>query len=72
MKTTRGERFPLTLLDGVTLLAFYSLGLGLPLLATPLALDRFLICVKQFRAYLLRLASLTNGACLVASGIMSI
>ncbi len=41
-----------SLLNGVTLLSAYSLGLGLPLFATALGVDRFLAYFKQVRAYL--------------------
>jgi cytochrome c-type biogenesis protein len=39
------------LADGVTLLAFYSLGLGLPFLAAAMGLERFLTCFRQVRRY---------------------
>jgi cytochrome c-type biogenesis protein len=41
-----------SLLNGVLLLASYSLGLALPLFATALGVDRFLAAFKQVRAYL--------------------
>ncbi len=57
------------LTDGVTLLTAYSLGLGLPLFATALGVDRFLGYFKQVRAYLWGV-SLVSGAFLVVVGIM--
>lgn len=58
-----------TVLDGVTLLTFYSLGLGVPLLLTSLALDRFLASFKQIRAYL-GLVSRLSGMVLIAFGLV--
>jgi cytochrome c-type biogenesis protein len=56
-----------TLLDGVTLLGFYSFGLGLPLFLASLGLDRFLGCMKGARRYL-NSASVANGIVLIAFG----
>jgi cytochrome c-type biogenesis protein len=53
-----------TLADGITLLTFYSLGLGLPLLAVSLAVDRFLISFRLVRPYM--------GAITMASGFLLI
>ncbi|MDR4495681.1 MAG: cytochrome c biogenesis protein CcdA [Nitrospirales bacterium] len=53
--------------DGLTLLAFYSLGLGLPLLITALWLDRFLSHFLQMRRYV-RPLSIMSGVILVAVG----
>jgi cytochrome c-type biogenesis protein len=58
-----------TVIDGVTLLTFYSLGLGLPLLVTSLALDRFLASFKQIRAYL-GVVSGFSGLVLIAFGVL--
>jgi cytochrome c-type biogenesis protein len=58
-----------TLADGVTLLTFYSLGLGLPLFATAMGVDRFLTYFKQVRAYL-RMVSFTSGIFLIVFGLM--
>lgn len=58
-----------TMMDGVTLLAYYSLGLGLPLFATALGVDRFLVRLKQARAYL-GAVSVVGGMFLVAFGGM--
>lgn len=58
-----------TLADGVTLLAFYSLGLGLPLLAAAMGVDRFLAYFKQVRAYM-GVASRVSGLFLIVFGLM--
>jgi cytochrome c-type biogenesis protein len=57
------------LADGVTLLASYSLGLGLPLFATALGVDRFLSYFKQARAYLWGVSAV-SGVFLVVVGVM--
>jgi len=57
------------LVDGVTLLASYSLGLGLPLFATALGVDRFFSYFKQARAYLWGV-SMLSGVFLVIVGVM--
>jgi cytochrome c-type biogenesis protein len=58
-----------SLLSGVTLLTSYSLGLGLPLFATALWVDRFLDYFKQVRAYLWGVSAV-SGAFLVVVGVM--
>jgi cytochrome c-type biogenesis protein len=58
-----------SLLDGVALLTAYSLGLGLPLFATALGVDRFLGYFKQVRAYLWGVSAV-SGAFLVMVGVM--
>jgi len=58
-----------TMMDGVTLLSYYSMGLGLPLFAVALAVDRFLVYFKQARAYL-GMISTGSGMILVVFGIM--
>ena len=58
-----------TLMDGVTLLTFYSLGLGVPLLMAALALDRFLAYFNRLRAYL-GLVSRLSGVLLIMVGIV--
>ena len=55
--------------QGVLLLAFYSLGLGLPLFITALGVDRFLAYFKEFRGYL-RGVSTVSGALLVVVGVL--
>ncbi|TLY27535.1 MAG: cytochrome c biogenesis protein CcdA [Nitrospirae bacterium] len=57
------------LLDGVTLLTFYSLGLGLPLFAAALGVDRFLDYFKQVRSYLWGVSAI-SGVFLVVVGVM--
>jgi cytochrome c-type biogenesis protein len=56
-------------LDGVTLLTAYSLGLGLPLFVTALGVDRFLGYFKQVRGYL-RGVSVVSGVLLIVVGVM--
>ena len=56
-----------TLMDGVTLLAFYSFGLGFPLFMAAMGVDRFLASFKQVRAYL-QLISVSSGVALVVFG----
>jgi cytochrome c-type biogenesis protein len=56
-----------TSIDGLVLLIFYSLGLGLPLLVTALWLDRFLVHFQQIRNYIKPL-SIMSGVLLVAVG----
>jgi cytochrome c-type biogenesis protein len=55
--------------DGVTLLASYSVGLGLPLFVTALGVDRFLSYFKQARAYLWGVSAV-SGVFLVVVGVM--
>ncbi|MGQ0810128.1 MAG: cytochrome c biogenesis CcdA family protein [Nitrospiraceae bacterium] len=57
------------LTDGVTLLTFYSLGLGLPLFLTALGIDRFLAYFKEVRAYLWGVSKV-SGVLLVVVGAM--
>ncbi len=58
-----------TIMDGVTLLSYYSMGLGLPLFAVALAVDRFLVYYKQVREYL-GLVSVLSGMILVVFGLV--
>jgi cytochrome c-type biogenesis protein len=58
-----------SLLNGVTLLTFYSLGLGLPLFFTALGVDRFLAYFKEVRAYLWGVSTV-SGVVLVVVGVM--
>jgi cytochrome c-type biogenesis protein len=58
-----------SLLNGVLLLASYSLGLGLPLLITALGVDRFLAYFKQARTYLWGVSTV-SGILLVVVGVM--
>jgi cytochrome c-type biogenesis protein len=58
-----------TLMDGVTLLACYSLGLGLPLLAISVAMDRFLLSFRLLRSYA-GLISIASGLFLIVFGVV--
>jgi cytochrome c-type biogenesis protein len=57
-----------TLADGVTLLAFYSLGLGLPLFAAAIGMERFLTWFKQVRGYVGVMSSI-SGVFLMVFGL---
>jgi len=57
-----------TVADGVTLLAFYSFGLGLPLLAASVGLNRFLSSFGQVTPYF-RSVSRLSGVLLIAMGV---
>jgi cytochrome c-type biogenesis protein len=56
-------------MDGFTLLGFYSLGLGLPLFAAAIGLDRFLSHAKSIRRYM-KPISIASGVLLIAVGIL--
>ncbi|WP_447969274.1 cytochrome c biogenesis CcdA family protein [Nitrospira sp. M1] len=58
-----------TYLDGLTLLAFYSLGLGLPLFAAAVSLERFLSNFRKIRRHIKAL-SVVSGVLLIAVGIL--
>jgi cytochrome c-type biogenesis protein len=58
-----------SLLDGVVLLTFYSVGLGLPLFLTALGVDRFLAYFKEVRTYLWAVSTV-SGVLLVTVGVM--
>jgi cytochrome c-type biogenesis protein len=58
-----------TLTDGVTLLAFYSLGLGLPLFAAAMGMDRFLSTFKRARRYQ-KAVSAVSGLFLILFGLI--
>lgn len=58
-----------TLMDGVSLLTFYSLGLGLPLFLAAIGLDRFLAGFRQARTYG-RAISGTSGILLILFGAL--
>ncbi len=55
--------------SGILLLAFYSLGLGIPFLATALSVDRFLNYFQKARYYL-RGVSVVSGVCLILVGVL--
>ena len=58
-----------TMLSGVVLLTFYSLGLALPLFLTALGVDRFLSYFKEVRAYLWGVSTV-SGVLLIVVGVM--
>lgn len=55
--------------EGVTLLAVYSLGLGIPFLITSLAINQFFGAAKRIRKYY-HAIELTSGALLIAIGVL--
>jgi cytochrome c-type biogenesis protein len=55
--------------EGITLLAVYSLGLGIPFLLTSLAINRFFGAAKKIRKYY-HAIEVTSGALLVAIGVL--
>ena len=60
-----------TVWEGVTLLAVYSLGLGLPFLITSLAINQFFGAAKRIRKYY-HAIELTSGALLIVIGVLII
>lgn len=58
-----------SMFDGVFLLGVYSIGLGLPLLATSLAVNSFLISFKKIRNYMWVITG-TSGIFLILIGVM--
>lgn len=58
-----------SVMNGVQLLMFYSIGLGLPLLVTSLAVNAFLASFRKAKDYLW-VVSLISGIFLIAVGIM--
>ena len=55
--------------DGVRLLSAYSLGLGVPFLATALAIDRFYAAFAKIRRYY-HAIEVVSGALLIAIGVL--
>jgi cytochrome c-type biogenesis protein len=55
--------------EGITLLAVYSLGLGIPFLITSLAINQFFGAAKKIRRYY-HAIELTSGALLVVIGLL--
>jgi cytochrome c-type biogenesis protein len=55
--------------EGVTLLAVYSLGLGIPFLLTSLAINQFFGAAKRIRRYY-HAVELTSGALLIVIGVL--
>jgi cytochrome c-type biogenesis protein len=58
-----------TVTQGVVLLAVYSLGLGIPFLATSLGLNRFLAFYSRFKRHF-RAVEIASGALVVAVGLL--
>jgi cytochrome c-type biogenesis protein len=63
------SRITYSISQGMWLLTFYSLGLGLPLLAAALGLTVFLEQFKRMRDYM-HAVSMTSGAFLILVGVM--
>jgi cytochrome c-type biogenesis protein len=55
--------------EGITLLAVYSLGLGIPFLITSLAINQFFGAAKRIRRYY-HAIELTSGALLIVIGVL--
>jgi len=55
--------------EGITLLAVYSLGLGIPFLLTSLAINQFFGAVKRIRRYY-HAIEVASGALLIAIGVL--
>ena len=55
--------------EGVLLLGIYSAGLGIPFLATSLAIDRFFVASKRIRKYY-KPIEMVSGALLVVLGVL--
>ena len=58
-----------TVTEGITLLAVYSLGLGIPFLLTSLAINQFFGAAKRIRRYY-HAIELASGALLIAIGVL--
>jgi cytochrome c-type biogenesis protein len=58
-----------TVSEGVTLLAVYSLGLGIPFLLTSLAINQFFSAAKRIRKYY-HAVEVTSGVLLIAIGVL--
>ncbi|MBI4887418.1 MAG: cytochrome c biogenesis protein CcdA [Acidobacteria bacterium] len=58
-----------TVADGVQLLAVYSLGLGVPFLATALAIERFFAAFAKIRRHYHKI-EIASGGLLVAIGVL--
>ena len=58
-----------TLMDGIILLVFYSVGLGLPFFGAAIGIDRFLVLFKRVRGYL-GVVQAMSGALLVLFGFL--
>jgi cytochrome c-type biogenesis protein len=58
-----------TVLEGVQLLAVYSLGLGVPFLLTSIAINKFFIATKRIRKHY-HTIELVSGALLITIGVL--
>jgi cytochrome c-type biogenesis protein len=58
-----------TVSDGVRLLSAYSLGLGVPFLATAMAIDRFFAVFAKIRRHYHKI-ELASGALLIVIGVL--
>ena len=58
-----------TVLEGVVMLAVYSLGLGIPFLLTALAINKFFAASKRIRRHY-HTIELASGALLVGIGLL--
>jgi cytochrome c-type biogenesis protein len=58
-----------TVADGVRLLSAYSLGLGVPFLATALAIDRFFAAFAKIRRHYHKI-EIVSGALLIVIGVL--
>ena len=58
-----------TVTEGVTLLAVYSLGLGIPFLLTSLAINQFFTAAKRIRKHY-HAVEVASGALLIAIGLL--
>jgi cytochrome c-type biogenesis protein len=58
-----------TVAQGVALLAVYSLGLGIPFLATSLGLNQFLAFYSRFKRHF-RAVEIASGALVIAVGVL--
>src|SRR5436190_15613450 len=58
-----------TVAEGITLLAVYSLGLGIPFLLTSLAINQFFGAAKKIRRYY-HTIELVSGGLLIAIGVL--
>ena len=58
-----------SMMSGVVMLTFYSLGLALPLFLTALGVDRFLSYFKEVRSYLWGVSTV-SGVLLIIVGVM--
>jgi cytochrome c-type biogenesis protein len=58
-----------TVSEGITLLAVYSLGLGIPFLLTSLAINQFFTAAKRIRKHY-HTIEVASGALLIAIGVL--